>query len=140
MKYEKTLSVLNIISPIILFIVLLFADISENFINIMTLTLVIGWILPFISLLLTGICIINKSHKKLCLTINIINILLILILLFLIISILDKKLIIVLIEYSIILIISTIDSILFIKYFKDNPDPEIVQINKTKKANNGIIK
>ena len=45
-----------------------------------------------------------------------------------------------LIEYSIILIISTINSILFIKYFKDNPDPEIVQINKTKKANNGIIK
>lgn len=140
MKYNNKLAILNIIIPIILFIILLFSDISENFINIMTLTLVVGWILPYITLILTGISLLNKSHKKLCLTINIINIILTSILLFLIISIIDKKLIIVLIEYSTILIMSIINSILFIKYFKENPDPEIVQINKTKKANNGIIK
>lgn len=140
MKHEKKLIVLNTLVPIILFIILLFLNISENFINIMTLTLFIGWALPYLTLILTGLSILNKSHRKLALTINIINSLLTLVLIILVLCIIDKLLIGILIEYIIIMIITIINIISLSKYLKENPDPELEEISRTKKANNGIIK
>ena len=127
MKHEKKLIVLNTLVPFILFIILLFLNISENFINIMTLTLFIGWALPYLTLILTGLSILNKSHKKLALII-------------LVLCIIDKLLIGILIEYIIIMIITIINIISLSKYLKENPDPELEEISRTKKANNGIIK
>lgn len=140
MKHEKKLIVLNTLTPIVLFIILLFLNISENFINIMTLTLFIGWALPYLTLILTGLSILNKSHRKLALTINIINSLLTLVLIILVICIIDKLLIGILIEYIIIMIITLINIKSLSKYIKENPDPELDEISRTKKANNGIIK
>ena len=109
-KIKKNIfAILNIIIPILLFVILLFSDLSENFMYIMTLTIVIGWIIPYFVLLITGICIFNKSHHKLCLTNNIINIILVALLIFLISSIYDSKMLLVLIEYIIIGIISIIN-------------------------------
>ena len=97
-------------------------------------------ILPYFVLILTGLAIFNKSHKKMGLTINIINILLTIMLLIFVICLYDKDLIVVLVEYIIIILISLINVIAFTKYLKANPDPEIAEITRTKKANNGIIK
>ena len=108
--------------------------------SIISLTLIIGWALPYFVLIITGLSIYNKSHKKLGLTINILNIILLTFLIILISSIIEKKLIIILIEYILILIISLINSITFITYLRKNRDPEIDKIIKTKKENNGIIK
>ena len=140
MKNENKLILLNTLIPIILFIILLFLKISESFINIMTLTLFIGWAIPYIVLILTGISILNRSHKKIALTINILNIILTLILIILILSIINKLLIGLLIEYIIIFIITIINVTSLAKYLKENPDPELDEISRTKKANNGIIK
>lgn len=140
MKHEKKLIILNTLVPILLFIILLLLNISEKFISIMTLTLFIGWALPYLTLILTGLSILNKSHRKPALIINIVNSILTLVLIILIISIIDKLLIGILIEYIIILIITIINIISLSKYIKQNPDPELVEITRTKKANNGIIK
>ena len=140
MKHEKKLIVLNTLTPIVLFVILLFLNISENFINIMTLTLFVGWALPYLTLILTGLSILNKSHRKLALIINIINSLLTLVLIILVICIIDKLLIGILIEYIIIMIITLINIKSLSKYIKENPDPELDEISRTKKANNGIIK
>lgn len=140
MKHEKKLIVINILIPILLFVLLLFTNVSENFYNIITFTFVIGWALPYLVLILTGLAIFNKSHKKMSLTINIINLLLTLMLIIFVICLFDKDLIIVLVEYILIMLISLINVIALFKHIKANPDPEMDEITRTKKANNGIIK
>ena len=140
MKKEKVLMLTNIILPLILFAILLFAKLSEKFMSIISLTLIIGWALPYFVLIITGLSIYNKSHKKLGLTLNILNIILLIFLIILISSIIEKKLVLILVEYILMLIISLINSITFIIYLRKNRDPEIDKIIKTKKENNGIIK
>lgn len=140
MKKEKVLMLTNIILPLILFAILLFAELSEKFMSIISLTLIIGWALPYFVLIITGLSIYNKSHKKLGLTLNILNIILLIFLIILISSIIEKKLVLILVEYILMLIISLINSITFIIYLRKNRDPEIDKIIKTKKENNGIIK
>ena len=140
MKKEKVLMLTNIILPLILFAILLFAELSEKLMSIIALTLIIGWALPYFVLIITGLSIYNKSHKKLGLTLNILNIILLIFLIILISSIIEKKLVLILVEYILMLIISLINSITFIIYLRKNRDPEIDKIIKTKKENNGIIK
>ena len=140
MKKEKVLMLTNIILPLILFAILLFAELSEKFMSIISLTLIIGWALPYFVLIITGLSIYNKSHKKLGLTLNILNIILLIFLIILISSIIEKKLVLILVEYILMLIISLINSITFIIYLRKNRDPEIDKIIKTKKDYNGIIK
>ena len=140
MKKEKVLMLTNIILHLILFAILLFAELSEKFMSIISLTLIIGWALPYFVLIITGLSIYNKSHKKLGLTLNILNIILLIFLIILISSIIEKKLVLILVEYILMLIISLINSITFIIYLRKNRDPEIDKIIKTKKENNGIIK
>jgi hypothetical protein len=108
--------------------------------NIVTFTLVVGWAIPYLALVLTGLAIFNKSHRKLSLILNIFNVLLSLVLITFVICIIEKALIIILIEYIIMLVMSIINIIAIIKDMKANPDLEIEEINKTKLENNGIIK
>lgn len=140
MKKEKILMLTNIILPLILFAVLLFTNLSEKFMSIISITIIIGWALPYFVLILTGLSIYNKSHKKLGLTLNILNIILLTFLIILISSIIEKQLIIILIEYILMLIVSIINTIIFTIYLRKHRDPEIDKIIKTKKENNGIIK
>lgn len=131
---------INVILPIILLMILLFTNIGDNFVYIISLTMVIGWFLPYVSLILTGISMFNNSHKKLALFLNITSILLSLIIIFLIVKIFEKSFTIALIEYIIITILSTINTIIIYKDITSIIRKESKEINKIKKENNGIIK
>ena len=140
MKHRKKLIALNILIPLVMFIAVLLTGLTSNFMNIVTFTLVVGWALPYLALILTGLAILNNSHRKLSLIINIFNILLTLVLITFVICIMEKALILILIEYIIILAMSILNTVMIIKDIQLNPDPEIEEINKIKSQNNGIIK
>jgi hypothetical protein len=57
MKKEKILMLTNIILPLVLFAVLLFTNLSEKFMSIISITIIIGWALPYFVLILTGLSI-----------------------------------------------------------------------------------
>ncbi len=137
---KKILTYSNIIIPIILFIILILTtEITDSLLYIVILTLFIGFIMPYIVLLTTGISLFNNSHHKMALILNIFNIFLSAILLYLIILIINKNLIILLIEYIIMLTVSIINTIYFIKYIKSHPNMEKERIKEEKAKNNGAI-
>lgn len=121
---RKILGILDILVAIISFIVLEFSNTDKIFSTIMLLTLFVGWILPYIALLLSGIGILIHTKYLINLIFNILNILLTMIILFLCISVYNKNLLLVIIEYSIIIVFSIINIIYIIKnkekIIKDN--------------------
>ena len=125
---KKALGIINIVLPIILFIALQFFNMSPSFVNIMTLTLIIGWILPFIFPIITGICMLLDIHHKKSIAINIITIILLILIIYLIIQLYDSKLLHILIIYIILAVLKIINSIyLIIHYKKINHDNYIEQ-------------
>ena len=70
---RRILGIINIILPIILGIILLFADLSESVIYIMVMTLIIGWAIPFAVPIVTGLTIIYRKQPKLALIFNIVK-------------------------------------------------------------------
>lgn len=140
MKHRKKLITLNIILPLIMFSIILLTGLSEKFMNIITITFIVGWALPFLDLILTGFAMITKTHRKLGVTLNLFNVFALVVLIIFVLCIMEKKLIIILIEYIIILIISVINIIALLKDMNANPDKEIEEINKIKLENNGVIK
>ncbi len=140
MNKPNQLTLLNIIIPIILFIILNFTTkIDEQIISIITITLFIGYLMPYFVLLITGICMLTKTHYRLSLIINILNIILSLMFIILIASIINKNLIVMLITYIIIAINSIINIIYLIVYFKKYPNLENIRIKEKKQKNNGAI-
>lgn len=140
---KKVLALLNIMIPIISFILLFFFDYSDNIIYIILMTLFIGWIIPYLSLLITGISILNDNHHKLTLVFNIFTALLNIVIIFLIISLYEHKFMIMIIEYVIFLILNIINIIYFIKLVKEDTKDERIEnqkIKTIKQKNNGIIK
>jgi hypothetical protein len=108
---KKIISIINIILPIILFILLEVFTIPDKFVNIMTLTLVIGWLIPYFVLLLSGIGMLLSSHYKLIFIMNLLNILLSSIVLFLISKIYTSAFLLELITYILFIIMSVINLI-----------------------------
>lgn len=139
MKILNKLKLINIVLPIILFIILLFCKLSEKTVYIFVMTLLIGWVIPYFVLLVTGFAQVKNTHHKLGLTINIISIPMCMLIMFLIISVYDKKLLIFIIEYSIIILMNILNIIYFIKYIKSHPNEENLKIKKIKEENNGAI-
>ena len=90
----------------------------------MLMSLFVGWIFPFIGLVVSGLGILIHSNFKITLIFNIVNILVILFMGFLVIKVYDSKLLIVLIEYIVMLVIN----ILNIVYLIINKD-EIIRDN-----------
>lgn len=140
---KKILSIINIILPILLFSLLFLFDYSDNIIYIIIMSLFVGWIIPYINLMITGLSVMIDNHHKLSLVFNILNILLNALLIFLIALIYEKKFLIMIVEYAIMLILSIINTI----YFKKKVDEdsitekkEYAKIKKIKKENDGIIK
>lgn len=138
------LPLFNIILALSLFVILLFTNLSENIMYIMIMTLFIGWLIPYIVLLITGISLLHLKKVKLTLIFNIMNILMCLMIIILIIYLYDNKLIIPLIEYIIIAITSIINTIYLIFYLKKHPvknesKEESKKIKQIKKENNGAI-
>lgn len=140
-KKETILLFSNLLIPIILFIILLFSKLSDNTMYFMIMSIMIGWLIPYIVLLITGLSFINIKHPKITLIFNFVNILLCIMLLFLIINIYDKKFIVFIIEYSIIMLTSIINVIYLFIYIKKHPviDTEKEEIKRIKKENNGAI-
>ena len=115
---RRILGIINIILPIILGIILLFADLSESVIYIMVMTLIIGWAIPFAVPIVTGLTIIYRKQPKLALIFNIVNLLLCIMIILLCIYLYDKKMLTMIIDYSIIGLLSIINIIYFIIYLK----------------------
>lgn len=139
MKLLNKLKILNILLPILMFILLLVFKLSEKTIYLFVMTLIIGWALPYFVLLITGFAQVKNLFHKLGLTLNILSIPLCIIMLFLVISIYEPKQLIFIIEYSIIIIMNILNIIYYAKYLKDHPDEEIEKIKKAKKNNNGAV-
>lgn len=141
---RRILGIINIILPIILGIILLFADLSESVIYIMVMTLIIGWAIPFAVPIVTGLTIIYRKQPKLALIFNIVNLLLCTMIILLCIYLYDKKMLTMIIDYSIIGLLSIINIIYFIIYLKkhhkkNNLKEEYKEIKRIKEKNNGAI-
>ncbi len=144
---KKIISITDIVLPIILFVILLLNPMSESFVNIITFSLLIGWLFPFIFPIIVGISILSSSHLKLSVILNLLTIILSSLLLFLIINIYDSNMKLILIFYIILSILNIINIIYLNIYFhnlykeeKVMRKQEYMQIKKLKKENNGIIK
>ena len=112
--FRKIIGILNIVLGIVLLIVLHFVDVSDKFSSIMLMSLFIGWIFPYIALIIVGIGILIHSDFIITIIFNIINILVLIFMLFLVIKVYDSKLLLVLTEYIIMLVVSVINMIYLI--------------------------
>lgn len=139
MKLVNKLKVINILLPIVLFLILLFSKLSEKTVYIFVMTLFIGWALPYFVLLITGFAQVKNLFHKLGLTLNIISVPMSILLLYLVITIYDKKLLIFIIEYIIIIVMNILNIIYYIRYIKSHPNEENERIKRIKKENNGAI-
>lgn len=122
--FQKVIGILNIVLGIGLLIILHFFDIPDIFSSIMLMSLFIGWIFPYIALVLCGIGILIHSNYLITMIFNIVNVLVIFFMLFLVIKLYETRLLIVLIEYIIMLVMSII-SIIYLILDKD----EIIKDN-----------
>ena len=139
MKKSKILSIIEIIIPIILFIILLVSKLSDNLMYIIMMSAFIGWAIPYFVILISGIVILKDSHHKLSLTINILAAILDIVLLVFSFELYEKKMLVPITEYAILLTFSIINIIYYIIYMKKNPSEETTRIKKIKKENNGAI-
>lgn len=136
---RKILSIIEVILPIILFIILLVSKLSDNLMYIIMMSAFIGWAIPYFVILLSGIAMLKDSHHKLALIINILAALLDVVLLIFSFELYNKKMIVPITEYIILFVFSIINIIYFIIYLKKNPNEETQNIKKIKKENNGAI-
>lgn len=139
MKKHNILAYLNIFTPILLLIILLITKLSENSIYIMMMTVIVGWLIPYFTPLITGLALINKTHFKRAIILNISSIFLSIYCLIMICVLYDKNFLIMLIEYILIIIINIINTIYIIIYLKRHPNLENKKIKEIKKNNNGAI-
>ena len=139
---KKKLAICDILIPLILLGILLFVKLSDNTVVILMLTLFIGWVIPFFINILTGITLIKDTHQRIGRIANFFNIILTLIIIILTIRLIDKKLIVMLIEYIILLILSVCNYLYLRKYKKEHPSKSTIEkknIKEKKKKNNGAI-
>ena len=137
---KKILPIIDALSGVIAFLVLLFTKTSPNFVYIIIMSLFVGWAIPFLSLIINGITIAISKHIKLTLVFDILTICLAAFLLSLIMSIYDKNFLILVIEYIYIIVLNIINIIYLIIYIKKHPDLELRKIKEEKKkSKNGAI-
>ena len=118
----------SIVIGVGLLVLLHFVNVSDKFSSIMLMSLFIGWIFPYIALVLSGIGILIHSNYWITLVFNIVNILVLILMLFLVIKVYDNKLLVVLIEYIVMLVVSIV-SIIYMIINKD----DIIQVNYKRK-------
>lgn len=112
--YRKIVGIGSIVLGIVLLVLLYFVEVPDKFSSIMLMSLFIGWIFPFIALILSGIGILIHSNYLVTLIFNIINILVLLFMIFLVGKIYSSKFLIILIEYIIMLGITIADIVYLI--------------------------
>lgn len=104
------------------------------------MTCVIGFIFPYLSLLLTGIATLIKKHYKKVVLLNILSILLSVFILYLSFKLYDSKLLFIVLSYIFIVILNIINTYINIKLLTKLNKEENRQIKELKKKNNGVIK
>ena len=112
--FRKISGISSIVLGVVLLLILQFSDVSDKFTTIMLMSLFIGWIFPYIALVISGIGILIHSNYWITLFFIIINVLVLMFMLFFVIKIYEKKLLVVLIEYIIMLIVSIVDIVYLI--------------------------
>ncbi len=145
-KNKNLLPFINIVVPIIMFILVLFSKLSDNMIYVMIMTIIIGWFIPYIVLLVSGISMIRGLKEKLILIFNILNILVCLMDIILSIILYDYKMLIIIIEYVIMMIISIANVLVLFKKVRKSQQEKrkmIEEENKIlkeeKNKNNGAL-
>lgn len=140
------LSGINILISLIAIVSLFVFKMSENVVYIMMMTAMIGWIIPYFGPLITGLAILNESHYKRALILNIVSILMIIFILIMIRILYDKKMSVMLITYLVLLVINIINVIyigrIVKKDYDDNKDQRRKDkelLKKKKEENNGAI-
>ena len=126
--FRKMTGIGSIVIGVGLLVLLHFVNVSDKFSSIMLMSLFIGWIFPYIALVLSGIGILIHSNYWITLVFNIVNILVLILMLFLVIKVYDNKLLVVLIEYIVMLVVSIV-SIIYMIINKD----DIIQVNYKRK-------
>ena len=147
MKIKKyILPGINILISVLGILSLLIFRMSENVIYIMMMTVMIGWIIPYFVPLITGIALINKSHYKRALVLNIVSILMIIFLIVMIKILYDKKMLFMLVTYIIFVIINIVNTIYIgivvkseYEKNKGKRQKEKEKLKKMKEENNGAI-
>ena len=122
--FRRIIGILNIVLGSCLLILLHFIDVPDVFSSIMVMSLFVGWIFPYIALIIIGIGILIKSNYLITLLFSIINILVIIFMIFLVGRVYSSKFLIVIIEYIIMLVL-TIVNIVYLIMNKD----EIIREN-----------
>ncbi len=122
--FRRIIGILNIVLGSCLLILLHFIDVPDVFSSIMVMSLFVGWIFPYIALIISGIGILIKSNYLITLLFSIINILVIIFMIFLVGRVYSSKFLIVIIEYIIMLVL-TIVNIVYLIMNKD----EIIREN-----------
>ncbi len=135
-KNKYLLPFVNIIVPIILFIIVLFSELSDNMMYVIIMTVMVGWLIPYIVLLVSGISMLRGLKEKLILVFNILNVLVCLMNITLSVVLYDHKMLIIIVEYVVIMIISIVNVLVLFNKFK------ILQREKRKilKKENNILK
>ncbi len=143
---KKVLSGINILISLIAIVSLFVFKMSDNVVYIMMMTAMIGWIIPYFGPLITGLAILNESHYKRALILNIVSILMIIFILIMIRILYDKKMSVMLITYLVLLVINIINVIyigrIVKKDYDDNKDQRRKDkelLKKKKEENNGAI-
>lgn len=133
------LAIVNLLVSIIFGVLLFIGSLSEHMIYLITITLFIGWIMPYIVLFITGIQLIYMKHVKMTFVFNGLCILMCIMDFYFSLKLFDKKMILNLIQYGIMGIICFINFIYLLIYMKKHPDKENERIKKIKEENNGVI-
>ena len=139
---KKKIAYLDIFMPLILLGVLLFAKLSDNTVVLLIISGLIGWVIPFFITIISGIIILKDTHQRLGIIANFLSIILTIILIIFVIRLIELKMIIFLVEYSILLLLNIINFLYFKKYRKDHPDAKALEkkeIKEKKAKNNGAI-
>ncbi len=127
---RKILGISNIVVSIVGFIIIHFIDVSSVFSTIMMMSLFIGWIMPYIGLILSGIGILIHTRYKINIIFNIFNILLCSLMIFLVVSLYNKSFLVFIIEYGIMIVINILNIIYTIvnkdTIIKDNLQRDIL--------------
>ncbi len=135
-KSKNLLPFINIIVPIILFIIVLFSKLSDNMMYVMIMTVIVGWVIPYIVLLISGISMLRDLKEKLILVFNSLNVLICLLNIILSVVLYDYKMLIMIIEYIIMMGISVVNVVVLFKKVRK------IQQEKRKmiKEENNILK
>ncbi len=118
---KLVLLLVNIILPIVCFLILLFSKLSDNMFYLIMATVLVGWIIPYFSLIITGLEFIGMKHSKMALWFNILSFLINIINIIFTIRLLDKRMIILLVEYILMMFVQIINIIYLWMYIKKNP-------------------